>query len=94
MPRKVINTPKLLASQYGVSLPVKELRDETTVKYKSVTSEGVKREKLEKKRVNEEVQLGGLATPKPPPPTFNIFSFNVLYTIILSDINMFNESIS
>ena len=70
MARKVIHTPDLLAAKFGLTPPINDVNEPALqVKYKSVTSEGVKREKLEKKRVNEEVQLGGLATPKPPPPT-------------------------
>jgi N-acetyl-anhydromuramyl-L-alanine amidase AmpD len=70
MARKVINTPNLLASQYGLETPLTSVEGTSLkVKYKSVTEKVVKREKLVEKQVNEEVQLGGLATPNPPTPS-------------------------
>ena len=70
MARKVIHTPDLLAAKFGLTPPINDATEPALqVKYKTVTSEGVKREKLVEKQVNKEVQLGGLATPKPPPPT-------------------------
>lgn len=70
MARKVIHTPDLLAAKFGLTAPLNDVTEPALkVKYKTVTSEGVKREKLVEKQVNKEVQLGGLATPKPTPPT-------------------------
>ena len=75
MLKKIINTPNLLATEYGLSSPLNSVNEPTSkVKYKQVTSEGIKIEKLSEEQykkqntspnnTNTGVLLGGLATPK------------------------------
>lgn len=79
MAKKVINTPNLLASQYGLETPLINVEGTSLqVKHKNVTSKEIKREKLEKNNINKEVQLGGLA-PTPITSTPSSTGYNGTY---------------
>ena len=66
MSRKVINTPSLLASQYGSS-PTGDAKETQNVKYKSVTEEENKREELIEKQTTQQNQSSTTGTQSRGP---------------------------